>query len=53
MYVFLKIALALKPASMTFKEATTIPSRTIIALQGLRDKRLIQPRQIVMMNGAG
>jgi NADPH:quinone reductase-like Zn-dependent oxidoreductase len=51
--VFLKIALTLKPASMAFEEAATIPSRTIIVLQGLSDKRLIQPGQIVLMNGAG
>jgi NADPH:quinone reductase-like Zn-dependent oxidoreductase len=55
--------LTLKPASMTFDEAATIPSRAIIALQGLRDieiifggivkKGQIQPGQKVLMNGAG
>jgi len=46
-------ALVLKPASMTFEEAATIPSRATIALQGLRDKRQIQPGQKVLINGAG
>jgi NADPH:quinone reductase-like Zn-dependent oxidoreductase len=46
-------ALVLKPASMTFEEAATIPSRAILALQGLRDKRQIQPGQQVLINGAG
>jgi NADPH:quinone reductase-like Zn-dependent oxidoreductase len=46
-------ALVLKPASMTFEEAATVPSRAIIALQGLRDKRQIQPGQKVLINGAG
>jgi len=45
--------LALKPASMTFEEAASVPSRAIIALQGLRDKRQIQPGQKVLINGAG
>ena len=43
----------LKPASMTFEEASTLPSSAIIALQGLRDKRQIQPGQKVLINGAG
>ena len=46
-------ALMLKPASMTFEEASTLPSSAIIALQGLRDKRQIQPGQKVLINGAG
>jgi NADPH:quinone reductase-like Zn-dependent oxidoreductase len=46
-------AFGLKPDSMTFEEAATIPSRAIIALQGLRDKRQIQPGQKVLINGAG
>jgi NADPH:quinone reductase-like Zn-dependent oxidoreductase len=46
-------ALVLKPDSMTFEQAATIPSRAIIALQGLRDKRQIQPGQKVLINGAG
>jgi NADPH:quinone reductase-like Zn-dependent oxidoreductase len=46
-------ALALKPDSMTFEKAAAVPSRAIIALQGLRDKRPIQPGQKVLINGAG
>ena len=46
-------AFTLKPDSMTFEEAATIPSRAIIALQGLRDKRQIQTGQKVLINGAG
>jgi len=38
---------------MTFEEAATVPSRVILALQGLRDKRQIQPGQKVLINGAG
>jgi len=45
--------LALKPASMTFEEAATYPHAAIVALQGLRDKRQIQPGQKVLINGAG
>jgi NADPH:quinone reductase-like Zn-dependent oxidoreductase len=43
----------LKPASLSFEEAATIPSRAIIALQGLRNKRRIQSGQKVLINGAG
>ena len=46
-------ALALKPASMTFEEATTYPHSAIITLQNLRDKGQIQPGQKVLINGAG
>jgi NADPH:quinone reductase-like Zn-dependent oxidoreductase len=46
-------ALALKPASMTFEEASTYPQAAIIALQSLRDKGQIQPGQKVLINGAG
>ena len=46
-------ALRLKPASMTFEEAATLPQSAIVALQGLRNKRQIQPGQKVLINGAG
>ncbi len=40
-------ALALKPSSMAFEEAATIPVAAVTALQGLRDKGQIQPGQKV------
>ncbi len=46
-------ALRLKPTSMTFEEAAAIPTAAIVALQNLLAKRLIQPGQKVMINGAG
>ena len=46
-------ALALKPASMTFEEASAIPQAAVIALQGIRDKGQVQPGQKVLINGAG
>jgi NADPH:quinone reductase-like Zn-dependent oxidoreductase len=46
-------ALALKPASMTFEEASTYPQAGIIPLQTLRDKAQIQPSEQVLINGAG
>jgi len=45
--------LAPKPASMTFEEAATYPQAGVLALQGLRDKRQIQPGEKVLINGAG
>jgi NADPH:quinone reductase-like Zn-dependent oxidoreductase len=45
--------LTLKPTSMTFEEAATYPQAAVIALQGLRGKRKIQPGHKVLINGAG
>ena len=45
--------MALKPASLTFEQAATIPQPGIIALQALRDKGRVQPGQKVLINGAG
>ncbi|MBL7135794.1 MAG: NAD(P)-dependent alcohol dehydrogenase [Candidatus Marinimicrobia bacterium] len=49
----LENALVLKPASITFEEAAAVPQAAVLALQGLRDKRQIQPGQKVLINGAG
>jgi len=46
-------ALVSKPSSITFEEAATVPSRAILALQGLGGKNQIQPGQKVLINGAG
>ncbi|MHA2253035.1 MAG: NAD(P)-dependent alcohol dehydrogenase [Candidatus Kariarchaeaceae archaeon] len=45
--------LRLKPASMTFEEASTIPEAAVLALQGLRAKKKIKPGDKVLINGAG
>ena len=44
--------LALKPESVTFVQAAAIPIAGLTALQGLRDKGGLQPRQKVLINGA-
>ena len=45
--------LVLKPAEMTFEQAAATPQAGILALQGLCDKREIQPGQKILINGAG
>jgi NADPH:quinone reductase-like Zn-dependent oxidoreductase len=46
-------AMMLKPADMTFEEASAIPQAAFIALQGIQDKGKVQPGQQVLINGAG
>jgi NADPH:quinone reductase-like Zn-dependent oxidoreductase len=43
--------MALKPAGMSFEDASTIPQAGVIAMQGIYDK--VQPGQQVLINGAG
>ncbi|MFC1972426.1 NAD(P)-dependent alcohol dehydrogenase [Chloroflexota bacterium] len=45
-------ALALKPTVITFEEAAAVPETALVALQGLRDKGQIQPKQKVLINGS-
>jgi NADPH:quinone reductase-like Zn-dependent oxidoreductase len=45
--------LALKPASVSFEDAATVPLAGITALQALRDKGGIQPGHRVLIYGAG
>jgi NADPH:quinone reductase-like Zn-dependent oxidoreductase len=45
-------ALVLKPATISFKEAAAVPQAALIALQGLRNYKEIQPGQKVLINGA-
>src|SRR5438067_6169681 len=45
-------AIALKPASITFQQAASVNIAGITALQALRDKGNVQPRQKVLINGA-
>lgn len=47
-----KSALVLKPAAITFKQAATVPTSALAALQGLRDLGQVQPGQRVLINGA-
>jgi NADPH:quinone reductase-like Zn-dependent oxidoreductase len=42
-----------KPAGMTFEQAAAIPQAGMLAVQGLIDVGGIQPRQKVLLNGAG
>lgn len=44
-------ALTLKPASMSFEQASAIPQASLLALQSLKNK--IQPKQKVLINGGG
>jgi NADPH:quinone reductase-like Zn-dependent oxidoreductase len=44
--------LAMKPDNVTFEQAASVPIAAITALQALRDKGKLQPRQSVLINGA-
>ena len=44
--------ITLKPANLAFEQAAAVPLAAMTALQGLRDKGNIQPRQKVLINGA-
>jgi NADPH:quinone reductase-like Zn-dependent oxidoreductase len=46
-------AWALKPSSLTFEQAAAIPQAGVIAAQGIREYRHVQPGQHVLVNGAG
>ena len=45
-------ALVLKPANITFEQAAAVPMAAVTALQGLRNKAMIQPGQKVLIYGA-
>lgn len=47
-----ELALALKPDNLSFAQAAAVPMTAVTALQGLRDKGQLQPRQKVLINGA-
>ncbi len=46
-------ALIIKPESMGFEEAASIPHAALLALQGLRDIGNISEKQKILINGAG
>jgi NADPH:quinone reductase-like Zn-dependent oxidoreductase len=43
---------ALKPANLTFEQASAAPTAAVTALRGLRDVGKVQPGQKVLINGA-
>jgi NADPH:quinone reductase-like Zn-dependent oxidoreductase len=45
-------SIVLKPANITFEQASAIPIAAVTALQGLRDHGRLQPGQKVLINGA-
>ena len=44
--------LVMKPDNASFEQAAAVPVAALTALQGLRDKRKVQPGQKVLINGA-
>ena len=46
-------ALIHKPQTMSFEQAAAIPQAAVMALQGLVEKKHIQPGQKLLMNGGG
>jgi len=52
-YVCLKESrVVLKPANLSFEHAAAVPVAALTALQGLRDKRRIQPGHKILIDGA-
>ncbi|HKP04457.1 MAG TPA: NAD(P)-dependent alcohol dehydrogenase [Chthoniobacterales bacterium] len=51
-YCLGKSRLALKPAEISFEQAASLPVAAITALQALRDRGKVQPRQKVLINGS-
>ena len=47
-----EVGLALKPTSMSFQQAASVPVAALTALQGLRDKGQLKAGQKVLINGA-
>jgi len=45
-------AFAIKPGSVSFEQAASVPVAALTALQGFRDKAKLQPGQKVLINGA-
>lgn len=45
-------AFAMKPSSVSFEQAASVPVAALTALQGFRDKAHVQPGQKVLINGA-
>ena len=46
-------AFAPKPIGLTFEAAAAVPQAGVLAVQGIRSKRPVQPGHLVLINGAG